>query len=439
MIKYHYLRVCKFSDNIDGTGKSLSRRQFVFFIHEGWCFIIANQVAYNSPEGDEKEKKGEKERFGVQFKYAVKQFFKRADIFLLVMSLICAGYGLTLVARATAYTGSNKFLIVQSFSLFLGLIAFVVFTLLDADILGEQWKWLCVINVLLLVALIIFGQDDGTGNKSWIRFAGIGIQPSEVIKVLYIVISAKQMTYLKEYRDINSFMSVVQMAGHFAIVFGMVVVVSSDLGSASILLGIFLVMFFALGVRLYWFALGGAAVAALVPVIWSYLLKPYQRNRLLAPYDKTIDPDGWGITWQTTQSKLSLAYGRLTGVTDDYTPNIFTGKHTDFIFATAGEQFGMIGALILIAMLIIIMIHCVRVGLRSGRTYDMLICVGVAASLAFQTFINIGMCLGITPVIGITLPFFSYGGSSMLTTFAAMGLVSGVKYKPKPQLFSMMY
>ena len=411
----------------------------MFFIHEGWCFIIANQVAYNSPEGDEKEKKGEKERFGVQFKYAVKQFFKRADIFLLVMSLICAGYGLTLVARATAYTGSNKFLIVQSFSLFLGLIAFVVFTLLDADILGEQWKWLCVVNVLLLVALIIFGQDDGTGNRSWIRFAGIGIQPSEVIKVLYIVISAKQMTYLKEYRDINSFMSVVQMAGHFAIVFGMVVVVSSDLGSASILLGIFLVMFFALGVRLYWFALGGAAVAALVPVIWSYLLKPYQRNRLLAPYDKTIDPDGWGITWQTTQSKLSLAYGRLTGVTDDYTPNIFTGKHTDFIFATAGEQFGMIGALILIAMLIIIIIHCVRVGLRSGRTYDMLICVGVAASLAFQTFINIGMCLGITPVIGITLPFFSYGGSSMLTTFAAMGLVSGVKYKPKPQLFSMMY
>ena len=118
---------------------------------------------------------------------------------------------------------------------------------------------------------------------------------------------------------------------------------------------------------------------------------------------------------------------------------MFTGKHTDFIFATAGEQFGMIGAIILIVLLMIIIVHCVRVGLNSGRTYDMLICIGVAASLAFQTFINIGMCLGITPVIGITLPFFSYGGSSLLTTFAAMGLVSGVKYKPKPQLFSMMY
>ena len=346
------------------------------------------------------------------------------------MSVICASYGLILVSRATASMGSSKFIIVQAFSLFLGLIAFVVLTVLDADILGEQWKWLCVINVALLVALVIFGQDDGTGNKSWIRFAGIGIQPSEVIKVLYIVISAKQMTYLKEYKDINSFMSVVQMAGHFAIVFGMIVVVSSDLGSASILLGIFLIMFF---------ALGGAAVAALIPVIWSYLLKPYQRNRLLAPYDKTIDPDGWGITWQTTQSRISLANGRLSGVEAGYTPNVFTGKHTDFIFATAGEQFGMIGAIILIVLLMIIIVHCVRVGLNSGRTYDMLICVGVAASLAFQTFINIGMCLGITPVIGITLPFFSYGGSSLLTTFAAMGLVSGVKYKPKPQLFSMMY
>lgn len=369
----------------------------------------------------------------------MRQFFQRADIFLLVMSVICASYGLVLVSRATASMGSSKFIIVQAFSLFLGLIAFVVLTVLDADILGEQWKWLCVINVALLVALVIFGQDDGTGNKSWIRFAGIGIQPSEVIKVLYIVISAKQMTYLKEYKDINSFMSVVQMAGHFAIVFGMIVVVSSDLGSASILLGIFLIMFFALGARLYWFALGGAAVAPLVPVIWSYLLKPYQRNRLLAPYDKTIDPDGWGITWQTTQSRISLANGRLSGVEAGYTPNVFTGKHTDFIFATAGEQFGMIGAIILIVLLMIIIVHCVRVGLNSGRTYDMLICVGVAASLAFQTFINIGMCLGITPVIGITLPFFSYGGSSLLTTFAAMGLVSGVKYKPKPQLFSMMY
>ena len=380
------------------------------------------------------------------FKKYIKIFFERADIFLLVMCIICSLYGIVIVNRAVegmtaggALTNPTKYVIVQTFSMFLGIAMFVILTILDSDLLGQQWKALCVINVLLLVALVIFGQDDGTGNKSWIRFAGIGIQPSEIIKVIYIIVSAKHMTYLKEYKDINSFLSVVQMAGHFLIVFGLIVVVSSDLGSALILLAIFLVMFFALGVKLYWFAAGGAAVAAAIPLLWTYFLKDYQKQRLIAPYDSSIDPDGWGITWQTTQSKLTLASGRLTGVESGHRYTVFTGKHTDFIFSAAGEEFGMIGCLIIIVLLTIIIVHCVRAALKTRRTYDMLICIGVAAAVAFQTFINIGMCIGITPVIGITLPFFSYGGSSMVTMFGAMGLVSGVKFKPKPQHGSMLY
>ena len=92
-----------------------------------------------------------------------------------------------------------------------------------------------------------------------------------------------------------------------------------------------------------------------------------------------------------------------------------------------------------IILLTIIIVRCVYIGLHAGRMYDMLICIGVAGALAFQTFINIGMCIGITPVIGIPLPFFSYGGSSMVTLFSAVGLVSGVRYKPKPAHFSMIY
>ena len=97
----------------------------------------------------------------------------------------------------------------------------------------------------------------------------------------------------------------------------------------------------------------------------------------------------------------------------------------------------MIGCIIVIILLLIIIVHITRVGLNAGRTFDMLVCLGVASAVAFQTFVNIGMCIGITPVIGITLPFFSYGGSSMVTMFAAMGLVSGVKFKLKPKLFSI--
>jgi len=376
----------------------------------------------------------------------VKDFFQRADIFLLFICIGCSLFGTVMIYRAVsgmaaagALENPVKFVVVQLFSMCIGLVAYVTLTVIDADILGDQWKILCVLNVLLLIALVIFGQDDGTGNRSWIRFFGIGIQPSEVIKVIYIIVAAKQMTYLKEYKDINSFWSLVQMVGHFGILFVMIMGISSDLGSCFVIALIFVGMMFAVGVKLYWFAAGGAAIAALVPLIWTYFLKDYQKKRLVAPYDPSIDPTGYGITWQTTQSRQTLASGRLTGVEEGHRASVFTGKHTDFIFSCIGEELGMIGCIIVLILLVIIIIHCARVGIHSGRTFDMLICMGVASSVTFQTLINVGMCIGITPVIGITLPFFSYGGSSMMTMFAAMGLVSGVKYKPKPQLFSMMY
>ncbi len=382
-----------------------------------------------------------------KFKPYIKEFFKRADIFLLCICIISSIFGITMIEKAVTgmYEGGwnmsepSKYLAVQIGSMLIGIVAFVLLTVIDVDLIAQQWKLLMMLDLVLLVALVLLGEDDGTGNKSWIRFAGIGIQPSEVIKVIYVVVAAKQMTYLKEYRDINSFISVVQMAAHFLLIFGAIVVVSSDLGSASILLGIFLVMFFVIGARLYWFAAGGAAVAAAIPLLWNYFLKDYQKQRLIAPYDPSIDPDGWGITWQTTQSKLTLASGRLTGVEEGHSPSIFTGKHTDFIFSCVGENLGMIGCIAVILLLMIIIIHCVRIGIKSGRTFDMLVCIGVAAAVTFQTFINIGMNIGITPVIGITLPFFSYGGSSMVTMFGAMGLVSGVKYKLKPEHFSLIY
>ena len=366
-------------------------------------------------------------------------------MFLLGICVVSGLFGTTMMFRAAtgmvasgADLNPTKLVVVQLFSMFLGIVAFVVLTVIDSDLLADQWRWLCVVNVLLLAALVVFGVEDNTGNRSWIRFAGIGIQPSEVVKVLYIIISAKQMTWLKEYRNINSFISIVEMAGHFVLVFGMIVVVSSDLGSASIIFCIFLAMLFALGVRLYWFALGAAALSAMVPLLWNYFLKDYQKERLLAPYDPSIDPDGWGRNWQTTQSRLTLASGRLTGVDEAHRYTVFTGKHTDFIFSCVGEELGMIGCILVVILLVIIIVHCARVGLHSSRTFDMLLCLGVASAVAFQMLINIGMCIGITPVIGITLPFFSYGGSSMVTMFAAMGLVSGVKYKLKPRLFSLM-
>lgn len=372
-----------------------------------------------------------------------KEFFHRADIFLLVMGLICAIFGIVVISSATASYHSAKYVIVQSASLILGVFAFVVMTVLDVDVLADKWQILCAFNVVFLLLLIPFGVSDNTGNNGWLRFFGIGIQPTEVIKLTFIVILAKQISYLKEYHDLNSVWSVAQLAGHFVLLFGLILVVSSDLGSALIFFFIFLVMLFAAGFALYWFAIGFALVAAMIPLIWNVILKPYQKQRILAPYDPTIDPTNTGINWQPHQSKVALASGRLTGTGlfhgTQSQSNAFPEKHTDFIYGVIGEELGMIACILVILLLTAIIIRCVVVGVRSGNTVSALVCYGVAAFMTFQTFENIGMCIGITPVIGITLPFFSYGGSSLLATFIAMGMVSGVHFRPKQRRSKTYY
>lgn len=369
-----------------------------------------------------------------------KKFFARADMLLFALCLTSSIFGLVVIASATAsYKNSSKYLIVQTAALLIGIVFYILLTVIDIDIIADRWPVLLTLGVVLILALIPFGADDGTGNKSWIRFLGIGIQPSEIVKVLYIVLMAKHISYLKEYKSLNNVLSVAQLAAHFLLFFGLIVVISSDLGSALIFFFIFLVMLFAAGLKLYWFVLGLAGLAAVTPFIWTHVLKQYQKDRILAPYDSSIDPSGLGITWQPNQSKIALASGQLTG-TGLYNgtqtqSGAISEKQTDFIFAVIGEELGMIGCCVVILLLLLIILRCIHVGLHSRNTMSMLVCFGVSAAIMFQTFENIGMCLGLTPVVGITLPFFSYGGSSMFSLFAAVGLVSGVKFRPKPERF----
>lgn len=372
-----------------------------------------------------------------KFMPQIKDFFRRADMFLLIMGIICSVFGLVAIWSATLYTGNPaRYIIIQLIGIFIGIAAYVVITVIDLDIFAEHWKWLYAASALLFVALVLFGTgDETTGNNGWLRFGPIGIQPTEVIKLAFIVVLGKHLVYLKTRRDLNSFVSIAQLAGHFILMFGVIIVAADDLGSALVYFFIFAVMMFMAGVRIYWFILGFAAIAAVVPIAWTYFLADYQKNRILAPYDPSIDPDHTGITWQQHQAEVALGSGQLTGTglgQGAQTQKGFFGQHTDFIFSVIGEELGMIGACAVLLLLTIIVVRCIQVGLRSGDLLSTLVCFGVAASIVFQTFENVGMCIGIAPVVGITLPFFSYGGSSVMSTFMALGLVSGVRYRPKP-------
>ena len=372
-------------------------------------------------------------------KNILQDFSRKADLFLLGVCLICSTFGLIVIKSATMSFASRTFIPVQLLGIVLGLVFYVVFTVIDLDVYADKWVLLAGFEFVFQGTLIVFGVDGGTGNSAWLRFGPIGVQPAEISKIIFIVLMAKQMTYLKEYKDISSVSSMLQLVAHFGVTFVWLMITADDLGSAVVFIGIFGIMLIAAGVKIYWFLLAGAAVALATPVLWNVFLDDYQRQRILAPYDPTVDPDGWGIRWHANQSKIALASGQLTGV--GYGKGIQTqsealsGKHTDFIFSSAGEELGMIACVAILILLSIVIIRVMVIGLRSNNTMSFLVCTGIAASFFVQLLINTGMCMEITPVIGITLPFFSYGGTSVMTSFAAVGIVSGIKYRPKPGRF----
>lgn len=370
----------------------------------------------------------------------IKDFIKRADMTLLILCLISSIFGIVIIASASSSLGSTRFLIVQLASLFIGIGLYILFTVVDIDIIADKWAALIIFEVFLTLLLLSpLGYADDTGNRAWLRFGFVGVQPAEVVKIPFIIVMAKQINYLKNYKNLNSVVSMGQMLLHCGFVIGLIVVVSRDMGSALVFLFIFIIMLFVAGVRFYWFVIGLAAAAAITPFFWTHVLNQRYRDRILSPYDMTIDPQGFDIRWQSNQSKIALASGQLTGT------GLFNGrqtqsgalpaKQTDFIFSAIGEELGMIACIVVILLLLAIIARCIYVGVKSRNTMSMLICFGVAGWLVFQTFENVGMCIGIAPVIGLTLPFFSYGGSSLFSMFAAMGVVSGVKYRPKPERF----
>ena len=371
-----------------------------------------------------------------RLKATLADFFQQADLVLLALCCASTIYGIVLIFSATRYMGSNKFVVVQTVAMLLGVCAYIACSMLDLEMLLKHWKWILAFNVgFILLLLTPFGASEG-GNRAWLRFPFIpvSIGPAEVVKISFVLLMAHQLQWLRiEKRDLRSFPAAMMVAGHALGMCGLYFVVSGDMGNGLVFLFIFVCMAFVAGFALRWFALlfagGGAAVAA----AWFLNLMPnYMMERFRALFDHSYDP--LGVGWHQNRSLLTLGAGGVFGQgylkgTQSQSASSWSlpGRHTDFIFSVCGEEFGMIGCLLIIALLLAIIIRVLLVARNAQTPFYCYVCVGMAAMLVFQTLINIGMCLFIMPTIGITLPFFSYGGSSILTLFAAMGVVSGIK------------
>ena len=372
----------------------------------------------------------------------VLRFFREADIVLLVLSLAGSILSVFLIDSATAnrpiYAGSAT---IQIGAIVIGVLFFILFTYLDIDLIADRSKLLTFFSLSLLGLLLVWGVGYyEVRERSWIRFWGIGIQPAEIVKLPLIIVMAKMMATFKEQRTINSIVSLLQMILVFGIFFVAVLVIPQDLGTAVVYFGIFAVMLFASGVKLRWFALGALVFTAAAPFLWENALNERQQDRIMAPFFPEIaDPDRTDVLWQSDLSVEAIAGGGVFGQglgNGRLTQAAFIpAHHTDFVFSIAGEELGFVGTVSIIALLTCIIIRCFYVGVKSNNPLGMLVCIGVGAMVIIQSIMNIGMALGYLPVIGITLPFISYGGSSIVTCFAAMGIVSGIKMRPKPVRF----
>ena len=360
----------------------------------------------------------------------ISDFFRRTDIVLWLLTLAAVIYSLLLISSMQR-SGTYSYLRSQLVAVGLGLLLAVVIAVADFRFLIKRWYLAALLAAALAALVFVFGiRVSGTDDTAWIAIpGGFSFQPSEIIKICFIITFSAHLSYLSEKDRIKHPIAVMSLLLH-ALVPMTIIHIQGDDGTVLIFGMIFLIMCFVAGVQLRYFAVLGGALLIGIPLIWNLFLNDEHRNRFLALFDL----DGNAMTnygWQQYQGKVSIAGGELAGRGLFNGPRVALGivpeQENDFIMTVAGEELGFIGCLILMAILFGI---CVLIIINAAKAFDFrgkCLCAGVFATIASQTVINIGMVLGFLPVIGITLPFFSAGGTSVMSTIICIGLVQSVR------------
>ncbi len=351
-------------------------------------------------------------------------------MFLLV--LVISGYSLLLLKSVSRSADSNYFK-TQLMAIVLGLVGAWILTLVDYNAIASYWYLVAGFSVFLMVYTLLFGisvqNDNGVNAKAWINLGVTTFQSSELVKIAFMITFAKHLAVLKERDLIRRFVHVALLGVHALIPMALCHLQGDD-GAAMIFFCMFLAMSFAAGVQLRYFAglFGVLLIAA--PLAWKFVLEEYQKRRFTAVYNLDDPIVARGDGYQQYQGRISIGSGQFWGRGLFEGPRVesnrVTFQQSDFIFSVAGEELGFIGCMLLIALLCLLLIrtlHNARVARDPLGTY---ICMGFFGLIAAQSIFNIGMCLAILPVMGVTLPFFSAGGSSAACLYFGYGLVQNV-------------
>lgn len=374
----------------------------------------------------------------------LKNAFKGTDKLLFILSILASVFGIVMVYSVTRHTLTNGKIIPDDMktmvlAVAIGVVLCIIISFIDYEFIARLWPLVGIVCIGLMFLVFLFGVAPPLrpDSRVWLDLKVFYFQPSELVKIGYIITFAVHLDLVKE--NLNSFKNIALLAVHALIPFGLVMK-TGDAGSALVFLLICMAMLLVAGMHWGYFAAGAGLLAIALPVLWALgdkggIFKQYQKNRVLA----ILYPEHYALdeAYQQNQALNAMGSGGVFG------KGLFNGEYTqngavpegqnDMILASIGEELGLIGIIVVLLLLFAIIMRIIYVGKKSGDNKAYLMCCGTAAMIGGQAIINISMCIRIFPVIGITLPFFSAGGSSNLCIYIAIGLIMSIYRSTRKQ------
>ncbi len=361
----------------------------------------------------------------------IKNYFSRTDKIFWAVSVSISTLSLIFLLSVSR-TSNFSYFKTQLVAILLGYLAAVIITKSDYRIIAKHYAIVAAICILLIILTLIFGTavtgNSGIDARAWIKLpGGVSFQPSELAKIGFIITFSKHLSFLKEKNELKSLLNVSLLGAHALVPIALTHLQGDD-GAAIIFFCMFLSMSFAAGVQLRYFLAGFVVIILSIPILWNYIFADYQKQRIINQINPEADPLNTGF--QQIQGKISIGSGKIGGQGLFNGPRVGSNsvpiQESDFIFSAVGEELGFIGCCVVILLILFMLFRTLKIALLASDCLGTYICFGFFGLVASQTIFNLGMCLSALPVIGVTLPFFSAGGSSSACLYLGIGLVQSV-------------
>ena len=356
----------------------------------------------------------------------IADYFRETDHLLLVFCVAASLFGCVEILSVTHRLSTLRPFVIQLASIFAGVIAAVIISMFDFETFLKRWYLFAAAGIIPVILTFFIGYaPEGTDDKAWIDLGFTTFQPAELLKISFIITFAAHINKVRE--NINKPLNILLLCLHGAFPV-LLIHFQGDDGTALVFAVMFFCMLYAGGVSWKYFVAAFSAAIIASPIVYFFVMNEDQRKRIIGVFN--IEADIKGSTYQQYRARMALANGGIFG------QGLFKGSLTqvggvpegrnDFILVSIGEELGFIGCMLVILLLAAVCLRCIHTARVCRKESGKIISVGFFSMIFAQIIINIGMCTAILPVIGVTLPFFSAGGTSLLCTYLGVGLVMSV-------------